>query len=144
MTSRRPWVLSVLAAFAFVALACGGDDPPSIPIATLTSVPTTPPTVESFPTTAPSATSGAIATLPAASSPPASGATLVPVTRPPTQAPAPTTTPAPLEPVVFDPPELVQGGHSVVYFNEPATAATVSRSEERRVGKECRSRWSPD
>src|SRR3712207_9553513 len=27
-------------------------------------------------------------------------------------------------------------------LSEPA-AATVSRSEERRVGKECRSRWSP-
>ncbi len=108
-------------------MACGGGgDPPSIPIATLTSVPTTPPTVESFPTTTLSSTPGVIATLPAASRPPASGATLVPVTRPPTQAPAPTTTPAPLEPVVFDPPELVQGGHSVVYFNEPATAATVS------------------
>ena len=26
---------------------------------------------------------------------------------------------------------------------DPAVAVTVSRSEERRVGKECRSRWSP-
>jgi len=130
MTSRRPWVLGVLAPVAFVALACGGGgDPSSIPIATLTSVPTTPPTVESFPTAAPSATPGAIATLPAASSPPASGGTLVPTQpspRPPTQAPAATATPAPLEPVVFDPPELVQGGSSVVYFNEPATNATVN------------------
>ena len=25
----------------------------------------------------------------------------------------------------------------------PATKSTTSRSEERRVGKECRSRWSP-
>ena len=25
-----------------------------------------------------------------------------------------------------------------------ATESTVGRSEERRVGKECRSRWSPD
>src|SRR5688572_19411506 len=127
MTSRRRWVLGVVVPFVFAALACGGDDArPTIPIVTLTSVPTTPPTVESFPTTPPSATSGAIATLPAAVSSPVSGATLVPVTRPPTQAPAATATPAPLEPVVFDPPELVQGGHSVVYFNEPATNATVS------------------
>ena len=25
----------------------------------------------------------------------------------------------------------------------PSTKATITRSEERRVGKECRSRWSP-
>src|ERR1051325_6385171 len=38
-------------------------------------------------------------------------------------------------------------GHSVVLWVDPATltslAADVERSEERRVGKECRSRWSP-
>src|SRR2546430_15754142 len=29
------------------------------------------------------------------------------------------------------------------YSSEQATAALEDRSEERRVGKECRSRWSP-
>src|SRR5690349_22855987 len=29
-------------------------------------------------------------------------------------------------------------------FRGSPAAATVDRSEERRVGKECRSRWSPD
>src|SRR5258708_39644293 len=28
-------------------------------------------------------------------------------------------------------------------YNRAVTSAEVSRSEERRVGKECRSRWSP-
>ena len=28
-------------------------------------------------------------------------------------------------------------------YTVPGTAETVVRSEERRVGKECRSRWSP-
>ena len=31
----------------------------------------------------------------------------------------------------------------VLYFIPFAPKATASRSEERRVGKECRSRWSP-
>src|SRR2546430_8434060 len=30
-----------------------------------------------------------------------------------------------------------------VFFGESAIARDISRSEERRVGKECRSRWSP-
>ena len=29
------------------------------------------------------------------------------------------------------------------YFGYPITPQTEIRSEERRVGKECRSRWSP-
>ena len=28
-------------------------------------------------------------------------------------------------------------------FNKKSTIFIISRSEERRVGKECRSRWSP-
>ena len=32
---------------------------------------------------------------------------------------------------------------SVVEYKETIHALPVSRSEERRVGKECRSRWSP-
>ena len=35
--------------------------------------------------------------------------------------------------------ELVQGKKAV----ESPTAFLLGRSEERRVGKECRSRWSP-
>ena len=31
----------------------------------------------------------------------------------------------------------------VVGVNDLADAKTLARSEERRVGKECRSRWSP-
>src|SRR5688572_32860380 len=31
----------------------------------------------------------------------------------------------------------------VVHFREPVTPLKAVRSEERRVGKECRSRWSP-
>ena len=33
--------------------------------------------------------------------------------------------------------------HRVKIFREWFLAAFVDRSEERRVGKECRSRWSP-
>ena len=33
-------------------------------------------------------------------------------------------------------------GETVIGYNLPE-AAQVTRSEERRVGKECRSRWSP-
>ena len=32
----------------------------------------------------------------------------------------------------------------VVGVGERARTYTIQRSEERRVGKECRSRWSPD
>ena len=37
--------------------------------------------------------------------------------------------------------ETQVNGHQIVYFDNGAT--TQRRSEERRVGKECRSRWSP-
>ena len=30
------------------------------------------------------------------------------------------------------------------YFDDSITSTMEIRSEERRVGKECRSRWSPD
>ena len=33
--------------------------------------------------------------------------------------------------------------HGIITMNAEAFAAVESRSEERRVGKECRSRWSP-
>ena len=42
-----------------------------------------------------------------------------------------------------------QTGYSILFENEdvdvsrPVTATFKDRSEERRVGKECRSRWSP-
>src|SRR5476651_37691 len=38
---------------------------------------------------------------------------------------------------------LVQSGKPVGVFRTHADAPRVLRSEERRVGKECRSRWSP-
>ena len=40
--------------------------------------------------------------------------------------------------------DLVAEGH-VIYIDmeDPANADLATRSEERRVGKECRSRWSP-
>src|SRR6266481_7661418 len=39
-----------------------------------------------------------------------------------------------------------EGGIGIIHKNLPiaAQAREVERSEERRVGKECRSRWSPD
>src|SRR5256885_7105310 len=33
--------------------------------------------------------------------------------------------------------------HDWLYWEQDRPGATVDRSEERRVGKECRSRWSP-
>ena len=32
---------------------------------------------------------------------------------------------------------------SLIFYGPPGTGKTTLRSEERRVGKECRSRWSP-
>ena len=37
----------------------------------------------------------------------------------------------------------MQGKHIVLLFEKTSTRTRCSRSEERRVGKECRSRWSP-
>ena len=37
----------------------------------------------------------------------------------------------------------VKEGLPVMYVTEDTSAPRISRSEERRVGKECRSRWSP-
>ena len=36
-----------------------------------------------------------------------------------------------------------QDGQALIFEPEPAAATPQNRSEERRVGKECRSRWSP-
>ena len=38
--------------------------------------------------------------------------------------------------------ELTRRGHTLAPFDGEADAYII-RSEERRVGKECRSRWSP-
>ena len=41
---------------------------------------------------------------------------------------------------------VMEGGEAVVIPNAEGnrtTPSVVARSEERRVGKECRSRWSP-
>ena len=56
------------------------------------------------------------------------------------QIPAGKATPAP--PVG---PALGQHGVNIVQFTKEFNAKTADqgRSEERRVGKECRSRWSP-
>ena len=40
----------------------------------------------------------------------------------------------------FDPMQMTPGD---VYIEDIAHALSLLRSEERRVGKECRSRWSP-
>ena len=43
-------------------------------------------------------------------------------------------------------PCVLYGGNEVVHFtvpNEGLRNLVYTRSEERRVGKECRSRWSP-
>src|SRR3712207_9435156 len=42
--------------------------------------------------------------------------------------------------------EEIEKGHTGIFttiYKESHNEATVKRSEERRVGKECRSRWSP-
>src|SRR2546422_6056687 len=39
--------------------------------------------------------------------------------------------------------EAVLAAMSTAKFVEPGAYIRVARSEERRVGKECRSRWSP-
>ena len=43
-------------------------------------------------------------------------------------------------------PELTEESLRVAWddFLTQNTGSTLARSEERRVGKECRSRWSPD
>src|SRR3989441_9004970 len=47
--------------------------------------------------------------------------------------------------VKYTPNLNFNGTDSFTYtVKDSATPAAVSRSEERRVGKECRSRWSPD
>ena len=38
---------------------------------------------------------------------------------------------------------LDDAGSPIAFLKEPLSAERVTRSEERRVGKECRSRWSP-
>src|SRR6266511_3900379 len=48
----------------------------------------------------------------------------------------------PGEPLVLPNAWDAASAHTVVDAGFPAVA-TTSRSEERRVGKECRSRWSP-
>ena len=37
-----------------------------------------------------------------------------------------------------------EGDHESASRTPPAAARSGARSEERRVGKECRSRWAPD
>ena len=40
--------------------------------------------------------------------------------------------------------EKLKDGQAVIYYNQACgMCAEYVRSEERRVGKECRSRWSP-
>src|ERR1039458_4726515 len=40
-------------------------------------------------------------------------------------------------------PQLISSGRLVMQFDPAVFGPISSRSEERRVGKECRSRWSP-
>ena len=46
-------------------------------------------------------------------------------------------------PAITDPVDVVIHSASSVSFDPPIDEAFRTRSEERRVGKECRSRWSP-
>ena len=46
--------------------------------------------------------------------------------------------------IVKDNKIIAEGSNKVTSSNDPtAHGEIVARSEERRVGKECRSRWSP-
>ena len=45
--------------------------------------------------------------------------------------------------VLFESRELVPGFFNLTYVTNNGAAFSTTRSEERRVGKECRSRWSP-
>src|SRR3712207_1426576 len=40
-------------------------------------------------------------------------------------------------------PFSAESGHTLYSCSKTFVAAAIGRSEERRVGKECRSRWSP-
>src|SRR2546430_5971142 len=40
-------------------------------------------------------------------------------------------------------PDFVRNSHGSPRTGRPALSSATMRSEERRVGKECRSRWSP-
>ena len=45
---------------------------------------------------------------------------------------------------ITEKPEIDQSIEKYEYHSyEPITGTDLNRSEERRVGKECRSRWSP-
>src|SRR5690554_8063268 len=49
--------------------------------------------------------------------------------------------------IVFNGPLFPQADGIIYNFNQPSahpSAQPMARSEERRVGKECRSRWAPD
>ena len=43
----------------------------------------------------------------------------------------------------FDKNSLIIGLESTAHYGDNLVRFLVTRSEERRVGKECRSRWSP-
>ena len=42
-----------------------------------------------------------------------------------------------------EPHPILRGRTLALIFEKPSLRTRVRRSEERRVGKECRSRWSP-
>ncbi len=119
-----------------LGLACSGSSGPATPTnsISLVSTATVQPSV-SAPTAVSSDASHAVTTTPVAASatqppdtstpePPIVIATLTQV--PTATVPAPTETPEASSAITFDPPQLRQGGFSVVYFNDPAAAATLS------------------
>lgn len=122
---------------AIILISCGDGLQITAPTPAPTRIPVLAPTAPAVPTTATTSATAAAEVTPT-EAPPTTTATeppigvIQPLGSPTVVAAEPTVTPetatalASSAGIEFDPPELVQGGAAVVYFNEPATAATMT------------------
>ena len=131
MKVPRPLIFTFsCAVMAALVLACGnGLALPAGP--TGTRVPVLAPGAPAAPTIATLESAAGVPTEAPPTSVPTepSAGVLVPLeaaTPTPPATPEATATPAPADAIEFNPAELVQGGAAVVYFNQPATAATLT------------------
>ena len=136
MQLPRLVIALALATLTSTALVACGDGLALPAAPTPTRVPVLAPTapglptgsaVEQRPTESPPAAVPAAATPtepPVGALTPLETATEVPPQEMPT--PEPTAPPEPAAAIEFNPPQLVQGGAAIVYFNQPATAATMT------------------